>query len=279
MRGRDNKMHQLRKGRFIEIFKIEEIDDSIFRDYQRYDFHQILWFTEVEKEGKYFIDFKDFTFSDNEIIVVFPGQIDKLDTEGKKGFVFAVDNETFFRINQAIDSDYLSGYYSNVFVQVDEPTNHTLESLIRLIMLEYNGENRIALMESYLNSFLFHVVALFERSSVYQENNDNTVSQQVSELMKLIDIHFVNERDISFYARKLGLSHKRLYEISLKGTGHTVKYHINERLLLEMKKEIKLGQMSLKEIAFSLGFNEPAYFSRFFKHHTSMTPKEYRDKG
>lgn len=279
MNGDNNTLLKLKDGKFIEIFKIENLDDSIFRNYQRYDFHQVLWFTKVQGKGKYFIDFRDFSFSENEIIVVFPGQIDKLDLVGKEGYLIAIDNETFFSINQFLNSDYLNGYHSNIFIRLNESVSTILNSLMHLIMTEYTSANRMVLMESYMSSFLYHVVATFERMVISKEMTDSTVYQQIAELMRLIDIHFIEEREIAFYAEKLGLTHKRISEISIKGTGHTVKYLINERLLLEMKKEIKLGKKSFKEIAFELGFSEPAYFSRFFKQYTSQTPKEFRNNS
>lgn len=73
------------------------------------------------------------------------------------------------------------------------------------------------------------------------------------------------------------MTNKKINEICIKGTGKTIKQHLQERLILEIKKEIRLRRKSLKEIAFDLGFNEPAYFTRFFKQHTTLTPKEFRD--
>ncbi|MDL2256864.1 helix-turn-helix transcriptional regulator, partial [Bacteroidales bacterium OttesenSCG-928-I14] len=67
-----------------------------------------------------------------------------------------------------------------------------------------------------------------------------------------------------------------LNKLSISGTGKTVKQHLQDRLLLEAKKEIRLNNKSLKEIAFDLGFNEAAYFSRFFKKQTSLSPLQFR---
>jgi len=46
-------------------------------------------------------------------------------------------------------------------------------------------------------------------------------------------------------------------------------------LIIEAKRELYTKELSIKEIAFKLGFEDSAYFSRFFKKETSHSPKEY----
>ena len=143
-----------------------------------------------------------------------------------------------------------------------------------LITKESNTKNRVKLMKSYMEVFLFHLSSLFDNDELSENISDRTIV----ELLRLADSHFITERDTDFYATRLGLSNKRVNEIFVKGTGKTIKQYLHERLVLEMKKEIRLGTRSLKEIAFDLGFSEPAYFTRFFKLQTGMTPSEFKEK-
>jgi len=48
-------------------------------------------------------------------------------------------------------------------------------------------------------------------------------------------------------------------------------------LIVEAKRELYTKDLSVKEIAFKLGFEDPAYFSRFFKKETSRSPKEFAE--
>jgi methylphosphotriester-DNA--protein-cysteine methyltransferase len=115
-------------------------------------------------------------------------------------------------------------------------------------------------------------------SSLFEDSHTlNNGDIFVAELMKLIDKNFINEKETDFYANLLGVTNRKINELCKKGTGKTVKQHLQEKLILEIKKEIRLRRKSLKEIAFDLGFNEPAYFTRFFKQHTNLTPTEFRD--
>ncbi|MDL2247864.1 hypothetical protein LJC05_03955, partial [Bacteroides sp. OttesenSCG-928-J23] len=116
---KDKVLNRLKGDRFIEIFRLEDADDSIFDNYQRYDFHQVIWFTRVGGNDSYFLDFNEYQIKDNQVIVVFPGQIDMLDTRHKEGYLFAIHNDVFFRINQHIQSHYLNGYFTNTFINLD----------------------------------------------------------------------------------------------------------------------------------------------------------------
>ena len=51
---------------------------------------------------------------------------------------------------------------------------------------------------------------------------------------------------------------------------------INQRLLLEAKRSLVYTAMTINQVADSLGFSEPAYFSRFFKRSTGQSPKDFR---
>lgn len=266
----------LKDGNFIEIYQLETMDDSIFKIFQRYDFYQILWFTQVEGNNIYSIDFIDYAYKTNQAVVIYPGQIDHIHIEQKKGFLFAVDKETFLNINQRINSKYLSGYFSNVFVSQNKKDIKTLNKLIQLMLLEYEDENRLFLMETYMSAFLFQIANSFEKSI---DSSQLIVNNIAAELRELIGNHYISQQNISFYAKKLGVTNKKLNEIALQSFGFTVKQLLQDILLLAIKREIKLGEKNIKEIAFDLGFEDPAYFTRFFKKHTGLTPMQFRKES
>lgn len=258
----------------IEIFRLEELTNTLFSNYQRYDFHQIIWFVKTKGDNLYSIDFNKYTISDNQIVIIYPRQIERVDLKGKEGFLFAVNNDVFFEINQKINSDYLNGYFSNVFISLDKKRTLTLNHIQNLIIEEYNDQNRSVLMESYLQSFLFHIASFCDNKILL--NNRNTVL--FVEFVKLTDNNFIRNRDVVFYAKELNISEKKLNEVCKALSGKTTKQFIQERLILEIKKEIKLGTKNLKEIAFELGFNESAYLTRFFKQQTSISPSEFKEE-
>ena len=52
---------------------------------------------------------------------------------------------------------------------------------------------------------------------------------------------------------------------------------INETVVLEAQAQLKTTRMTVQEISDYLNFPNPSFFGRFFKKHTGMTPKAFRD--
>ncbi len=60
-------------------------------------------------------------------------------------------------------------------------------------------------------------------------------------------------------------------------TGRTVTELLHDRIVLESKRNLAFSHKSVKEICYELGFEDPAYFSRFFKNNTGISPQDFRD--
>ncbi len=93
----------------------------------------------------------------------------------------------------------------------------------------------------------------------------------------LVDIHFKSKRKVSDYAELLFKSPKTLSNLFSIYNQKTPQQIILDRIALEAKRLIQFTDRQNQEIAFDLGFNDPAHFSRFFKKMTQMTPSEYRE--
>lgn len=111
----------------------------------------------------------------------------------------------------------------------------------------------------------------------YGEVNLSTLSLVVTAFQNLLDKTFESHHNVQFYADELNISPKGLNKAVKKELGRTVSELIKEKLIVEAKRELYTKELSIKEISFRLGFEDPAYFSRFFKKETSHSPKEYAE--
>ena len=93
----------------------------------------------------------------------------------------------------------------------------------------------------------------------------------------LVDMHFKTKRKVGDYADLLHKSPKTLSNLFAIYNQKSPQQIILERIALEAKRLINFTDKQNQEIAFELGFNDPAHFSRFFKKMTEMTPSEYRE--
>ena len=98
----------------------------------------------------------------------------------------------------------------------------------------------------------------------------------VSSFLHLVDQHMRDHWSVADYARALGVSIDRLNTALLRATGRTPLSLIHNRLMTEARQMLETSGMQIAGIALSLGFEDPAYFSRFFKRLNGTTPRQYR---
>ncbi len=94
----------------------------------------------------------------------------------------------------------------------------------------------------------------------------------------LVELHFRRHMPMADYAKALGISEDRLHAIASRMAGVPPKEIVQRRLLLEAKRHLLYTNMTAKEIAYELGFHDPAYFSRFFARRAGLAPTAYRGK-
>lgn len=106
---------------------------------------------------------------------------------------------------------------------------------------------------------------------------DNEQVDTIRRFNYLVDIHYKAKRKVSDYADMLFKSPKTLSNLFAIYNQRSPQQIILDRIALEAKRLINYTDKQNQEIAFDLGFNDPAHFSRFFKKMTQMTPSEYRE--
>ncbi len=105
---------------------------------------------------------------------------------------------------------------------------------------------------------------------------DNEQVDTIRRFNFLVDLHYKTKRRVSDYADMLFKSPKTLSNLFAIYNQKSPQQIILDRIALEAKRLINYTDKQNQEIAFELGFNDPAHFSRFFKKMTQMTPSEYR---
>lgn len=101
---------------------------------------------------------------------------------------------------------------------------------------------------------------------------------RVERLKTLIALHFRAQKPVEFYAEKLSLTPVHLNRVCRKITGQSVGQLIAERVIEEARRDLVFTSMTVQQIAFDLGFSDPAYFNRLFSRQTGITPKAYRNR-
>lgn len=93
---------------------------------------------------------------------------------------------------------------------------------------------------------------------------------------QLVFQHYREWHQVSQYAAAMRITLPHLCATIKKACGKTAGELIDEAIMTDAKAQLKISDLMIKEIATSLGFENEAFFYRFFKTHTGLTPKAYR---
>jgi AraC family 4-hydroxyphenylacetate 3-monooxygenase operon regulatory protein len=114
-----------------------------------------------------------------------------------------------------------------------------------------------------------------EAESTAVNNDDLQIFRRFSDL---IEEHYREHWHLPQYTDRLGISESRLHKICQRISNRSPKKLIHDRIIQETKRLLTFSNLSSSDICYQLGFSDPAYFSRFFKHHTGITTQRYRSQ-
>ena len=100
---------------------------------------------------------------------------------------------------------------------------------------------------------------------------------RIEALLTLISAHFRDHRPVSFYAGAIGVSATHLNRVARASTGLSVQGLIAQRITEAARRDLVFTPTPVQAIAYSLGYSDPAYFNRFFRRQTGMTPGRFRE--
>jgi AraC family transcriptional activator of pobA len=94
----------------------------------------------------------------------------------------------------------------------------------------------------------------------------------------LLEQHFLEHWTVSDYAKALSITPTHLSRLVRASTGHAASHLILDRVVREARRNLVYTNLPVSTIAYALGFNDPAYFSRLFSGATGLSPRAFRDK-
>jgi AraC-like DNA-binding protein len=176
-----------------------------------------------------------------------------------------------FYNNFLIDYPFFKAGANHCFTLTDADYSKACE-LIQL--LQTHSENK-KVKQGLFFAYLEFISSIY--SVVSKGISNSTRTQNISnQFSNLLNTYYQEQKDVTFYADKLSLSSKNLSEILKKETGLSAKQSIEAFIIFEAKSLLKQTQMSIKEIVFWLGYEDPSYFTKLFKSKEGITPLEYR---
>ncbi|MEY5028802.1 MAG: hypothetical protein RLZ63_1117 [Pseudomonadota bacterium] len=103
--------------------------------------------------------------------------------------------------------------------------------------------------------------------------------RQVEKFKTMLEHDFRQEKSLQHYAHNMGVTPGQLSRLCREVLGMSGLDVINSRLIHEAQRELIYTHLPVKQLASELGFEDDAYFSRFFRKHTGLSPKAFRARA
>jgi AraC-like DNA-binding protein len=151
-----------------------------------------------------------------------------------------------------------------------------LEALMQMIQKEYDYPSNWSqdIITAYLKAILIEFARI---GSLDKDTSTTKLNKYVEDFQKLINLHYKQIHKVGDYADFLNITPNHLKDLVKEELGKSAKDLIIERIILEAKRMAHFTEKSSKEIGYDLGFEDPAYFSRFFSKQAGLTFVEFRE--
>lgn len=223
------------------------------------------------------IDFKNITILGPTLLLIFPGQIHyTVSAHNLKGWIISIDPALVDKEFQLI---FERSFQHPLYINENSLLyGHSFTFLEQMERLQEQSANPFKLRAKH--SILDALLGLLagETSNIHstgrvKPNRGFIIQEAFTQLLK---VHYREWKQPARYAAELNISAAHLYD-TIKGlTGDSVSACIQQYCILEAKRLLCFSRLTVKEVAYQLGYEEPVYFGKLFKKITGSTPLEFR---
>lgn len=249
-----------------------------------HSFYQIIWFR--KGTGVHYVDFKEYPVADNTMFFISPGQIHYFETGRQVEGVVIHFNESFLSDEGSSENVFLK---YNVFNAFDASPYYLIrrENAGKLALLvnemeeETRNEGLFAhsdLLKYLIKMLLIYVQRTGERGHGLPLCINNAANRTFVRFRQSLEHHYRSMHTVKEYAAHLNVSTKTLTNCVYESSHSTPLALINDRIVLEAKRQLLHSSLKVKEIAFQLGFEDPSYFIKSFKRYVGCLPAEFREQ-
>lgn len=264
-------------------FSIDTLEGSMARNPHRLrpHYHHFFQVFLALGTGDMMHDFIDYKIAGTTLIFMSPGHVHSVEPSPTLSGSFVSFSQEFFDNNAPPPSKLLDFPF---FFSADTPPVLSLSgkesARCKTLFAEMQREYRAGLpgapdvLRAYLQILFTRTLRLYLQT--HQPRDPSRPAQLVRQFRVAVESRFRELDSLSGYAALLKVTPNHLNDTVREQTGQAAGELIRERQLLEAKRLLLHSDLSISEIGYQLNFNDPSYFSRFFRRYTGQTPAAFR---
>nr|WP_297309044.1 helix-turn-helix domain-containing protein [uncultured Flavobacterium sp.] len=233
-----------------------------------------------ETDAKVSVNFVEYQIQKNNLLFLAPYQL--LTSEIDIPFSFKLLNFhadfyciEYHRKEVACNGILFNNLFTEPFISLPETVLNEIKITFDKIKSYENTDSTSDF--SILKTYLQLILALSNKEKQLDDFRKNEDRSAISpDFIQMVESNFLKQKSVDFYADSYSISLNHFSKKIKSIYGKSPKTLIQERLILESKKQLHLTYKNINEIALYLGFQDEFYFSRFFKKHVGVSPKIFR---
>lgn len=262
----------------VDAGSVEEVNNGKYKAYIK-----VLYLSEG-CELK--VDLSHYKVSRPSLFFLSPNQVLHITDSGQAGGAMIFYNQDFYCIQIHDDEVACDGLlFNNIYNMPMTALSAEEVPFIDYLFaqMEHEFASRDAsheeMIRTYLKQLFIKSVRLWKKQHLAQEAVRQSADlESFRKFTQLVDAHYKQKHNVSDYAAMLSMAPKtithRFKRLCLPSPNEVIK----NRIVLEAKRLLAHTHLSAKEIAYELGYEDPAYFSRLFQVKTNETPSGFRAK-
>jgi len=155
-----------------------------------------------------------------------------------------------------------------------------LEALAHMLLKEFSrsASGRVFALYGLLTALLSNLLRVTQNVNAACGSASTDKREIVTRFHQLLEENYRRNINVSWYVQKLGISDTLLRKLCHTVEGQSPLAIVHQRLLVEAERQLRHTSMTITQIAYFLGFEDPAYFSRFFSKRVGVSPRAFRNK-
>ncbi|MBT2160614.1 helix-turn-helix domain-containing protein [Zobellia barbeyronii] len=277
-------INKSRPGSGFELIRLEELMSRRLKQditlLHRVEFYQIIVIT--EGYGKHTVDFTDYEYSKQTLITIRKNQLQRFfKGSNSKGYLLLfTENFVASLLSQkevARCHELFNKFLTSPKITLDDEDYKSVISLINHIEIEYirnYDEFSCGIIRNELHILVYRLLRIkLKQGASFSEHK---YFEEFLNFQRLIEHHCFKTKKTLDYAKLMGCTSKTLNNICKAIVHKSSKSVIDEVVITQIKCLLINTSMSITEIAYTSGFDEPTNMYKYFKKHANFTPETFR---
>lgn len=241
---------------------------------------EIIWI--IEGSGQVLIDTEIYEICENLIYRINPGIVHNIkESSNVKGYMISFHKEFLFSASEILNVKHFNNgpvILQNYDTVTQKDGNIKIEMIQILTSIENELKNIRWLQTDVLSSFLKIFLIYLARHRLVSSIPETSAfhSGLTKKFFDILESNFTKNHRVSYYADTLSVTAGYLNERIKLDSGFSASCNIQQRIVLEAKRMAISSNLNLKQIAYDLGFDDAAHFSKFFKNVCGMNFTEFK---